>query len=357
MKILDRYIRMHLIQGFSLVLLVLVSVFSFLDFVEELDDISLGNYDVIDAIIFVFLTTPERALWLVPVSALLGCLIALSVLDHGNELAVMRAAGVSMRRIGWSILKATGMLLLIVVICAQFVNPPLGERAWRDRALAISGDVVVRKDSGTNFWFRDGQRFISIRDMVYGRIPTGIEIYEFNEQGELTVFTEARDAKSDRGAGWLLQDVVRKRLNGFKIEVERLPTLQWDTFLSPEQGAVIQLDAESLAPSDLYYYSRDLRARGQRADRYELALWRKVNVPFATLSMVLIAIPFAFGPHNRRGIGRPVLIGAGIGILFYLVDQVLAQIGLLADINPALTASVPAAALFIVALILIRRVR
>ena len=57
MKILDRHIRMHLTQGFVLVLLVLVSVFSFLDFVEELDDINLGNYDVIDAIIFVILTT------------------------------------------------------------------------------------------------------------------------------------------------------------------------------------------------------------------------------------------------------------------------------------------------------------
>ena len=357
MKILDRYIRMHLTQGFVLVLLVLVSVFSFLDFVEEIDDTSLGNYDVIDAVIFVILTTPERALWLVPVSALLGCLIGLSVLEHSNELSVMRAAGVSIRVISWSILKATGQLLLIVVIFAQFISPTLGERAWRERALAIAGDIVVRKDSGTNFWFRDGRRFISIRDMVYGRIPTEIEIYEFDEGGQLALFTEAREAQPERSGTWILKDVVRKRLTGFKIEVERLSTLRWDSFLSPAQGAVIQLDAESLAPSDLYYYSRDLRSRGQRADRYELALWRKLNVPFATLTMVLLAIPFVFGPHDRRGIGRPVLFGAGVGVLFYMVDQVLAQIGLLAKINPALTAMAPAAFLFIVALALMRRVR
>ena len=76
MKILDRYIQGHLTKGFLLVLLVLVSIFSFLEFVEELDSVNLGKYDVIDAIIFVILTVPERALWLVPVSALLGCLIA-----------------------------------------------------------------------------------------------------------------------------------------------------------------------------------------------------------------------------------------------------------------------------------------
>ena len=39
------------------------------------------------------------------------------------------------------------------------------------------------------------------------------------------------------------------------------------------------------------------------------------------------------------------------------VDQVLAQVGLLAKINPALTATAPAAVLFFVALISLRRVR
>ena len=356
MKILDRYIQGHLTKGFLLVLLVLVSIFSFLEFVEELDSVNLGKYDVIDAIIFVILTVPERALWLVPVSALLGCLIALSVLDQSNELRVIRAAGVPIRKIRRSILKATSILLLIVIIFAQFISPNLGERAWRDRALAIAGDIVVRKDSGTNFWFRDGRRFISIRDMIFGRIPTGIEIYEFNEGGELTLFTEAREAKPESDGHWLLKDVMRKRFKGFEVEMEQHAILRWDAFLSPTQGAVIQLDIDTLAPSDLYLYARDLRSRGQRADRYELALWRKLNVPFATLAMVLLSIPFVFGPHDRGGIGRPVLFGASVGVLFYVGEQLFTQIGLLADIKPALTATAPAAFLLVVALILMRRV-
>jgi lipopolysaccharide export system permease protein len=340
-----------------IVLFVLVSVFTFLDFVEELDDTALGNYDVIDAFIFVLMTVPERALWLVPVSALLGSLIGLSILDQGNELTVMRAAGVSIRRIGWSVLKATGLLLIVVVVFAQYIGPTLGERAWRNRALAIAGDVVLRKASGSSFWFRDQRRFISIREMLYGRIPTGIEIYEFNERGELAVFTEAREARSEGNGAWVLKDVIRKRVNGFKIELERLPSLYWEAFLSPEQGAVIELDAESLSPIDLFQYSRDLRARGQSAERYELTLWRKINVPFATLAMVLIAIPFAFGEHDRGGIGRRVLFGAGLGVVFYLVDQVFAQVGLLAEFNPALTATAPAAMLFLIALMLLQRGR
>jgi lipopolysaccharide export system permease protein len=356
METFDRYIRGYLIQGFTLVLVVLVSIFSFLDFAEELDDIAIGNYNAIDAMVFVLLTVPERALWLVPVSALMGSLLALSLLDHHNELTVMRGAGVSSRRIMWSVVKTGLGLIVVVIIFAQFISPVLGERAWRDRALAIAGDVVIRNESGTNFWFRDGRRFISIRDMVYGRIPTEIEIYEFNEQGELAVFTEADEARAGKDGTWRLHDVVRKRYRDFDVELETWPTLEWEAFLSPVQGAVIQLDAESLAPSDLYSYARDLRARGQSAERYELALWRKLNIPVATLAMVLIALPFVFGSRERSGIGQRVLFGAGVGVVFYLVDQVLAQLGLLAHMNPAITTSVPAVSLLVVALFLIRRV-
>lgn len=357
MKILDRYIRRHLIQGFVLVLVVLVSLFSFVDFAEELDDIALGNYDAIDAVIFIILTVPERALWLVPVSALLGILFALSVMDRNNELTIMRAAGTSARRITWSVVKTAGLIILVVIIFAQFISPALGDRAWRNRALAIAGDIVLRKESGTNFWFRDGRRFISIRDMLYGRIPTEIEIYEFSEQGELSVFTRAREAQPESDGTWQLIDVVQKEYDGFEVSVTTIPTLQWEAFLSPAQGAVIQLDAESLSPTDLYSYSRDLRARGQRADRYELTLWRKLNIPIATFAMVLIAIPFVFGTRERGGIGKRMLFGAGLGIVFYMVDQVLAQIGLLTNLNPALTSTIPSLILLSAALFMLRRLR
>lgn len=359
MKIIDRYIQAQLAKGFLIVLIILVSMFSFLDFVEELDDTTLGNYHVLDAAVFVIMTVPERALWLIPICALLGCLVGLSLLANGNELTAMRAAGVSGRRIVWSVVRTTGLLLVVVVIFAQVIIPKLGERAWRDRALAIAGDIVLRKESGTNFWFRDGRRFISIRDMAYGRIPTGIEIYEFDDDASLSVFTEAREAKRDENGVWILQDVTRKRTRGMKLELEleRLPSLAWDGFLSPKQGAVIELDAESLSPTDLYYYARDLRARGQNSNRYELAFWRKLNIPIATIAMVLIALPFAFAPHERGGIGKQVLSGGAIGVVFYLTDQVIAQIGLLTTFNPALTALGPACVLLMIGLVALRTVR
>ena len=357
MKTLDRYITGNLAKGFLVVMLMLLAIFTFLDFVEELDEVREGYYEPADAFVYVLLTAPERALTLVPVAALLGCLLGFGLLDHQNELVAMRSVGVSARRISWSAIKFGIVLILLLAIAAEFVVPVLAQKAWSQRTLAISGDVVLPTDSGNNFWFRDGHRFINIRDMLYGRIPVGIDIYEFNDDGELTRFTHAAEAEAAGNDAWLLKDVTDKRVQGWKVSMRRHPTLYWKSFLSPQQGAVMELDAESLSPTDLYRYIVDLRERGQSAERYELALWRKANIPLATAAMILIAIPFVFGAFKLATTGQRVLAGSGVGIAFYLIDQILAQAGLLVGVNPAITATVPAALLFCIALVMAQRVR
>tara|TARA_B100001123_G_scaffold375683_1_gene441852 strand:- start:1375 stop:2448 length:1074 start_codon:yes stop_codon:yes gene_type:complete len=356
-KTLDRYITVNLLKGFVVVMLLLLAIFTFLDFVEELDDISQGKYEIADAFVYVMLTAPERALTLVPVAALLGCLLGFGSLDHHHELVAMRTIGVSAQRIGWSALKFSIMLIVVLVVAAEFVVPVLAQRAWNERTLAISGDVLLRTENGNSFWFRDGHRFISIGDMLYGRIPTNIDIYEFSDDGELTKFTHAAEAEIAGNNAWLLKDVSEKQLQGWKVTTRQHPTLYWTSFLSPQQGAVMELKAESLAPTDLYVYARDLRARGQSADRYELAMWRKANIPLTTAAMVMIAIPFVFGAFEMSTTGQRVLAGSGVGIAFYLIDQILAQAGLLVGVNPAITATLPTALLLGIALMMARRIR
>ena len=140
-------------------------------------------------------------------------------------------------------IKASLVLVGVVCVVAEIIGPKLGEQAWRARALAIAGDIILRKESGTNYWFRDGQRFIGIRDMVYGQIPTGVEIYEFGDAARLDQYTYAREAQRDGDGSWRLIDVVRKRFDGMKIHVEPLDSLSWQGFLSPKHVALIEREA------------------------------------------------------------------------------------------------------------------
>ena len=113
MKTLDRHIGLSFLRSFLLIFAILVTLFSLLELMSQLDDVGKGNYQVKDVLIFIGLTLPRRMLELMPISTLLGSVIALGILaDHG-ELLAMQAGGVSVRRICSSVF-ATGTILILL---------------------------------------------------------------------------------------------------------------------------------------------------------------------------------------------------------------------------------------------------
>jgi len=355
LPVLDGYIRTNVVRGVLVVMAVLLAVFSFLEFVDELDETGAGRYGPWQALAFVLMTLPARALALLPVAALLGALLGLGALQARNELLAMRAGGVPVRRIGWAVLQAGALVLLVAALAAETVVPALAQHAWRGRTLALGEALTTGTEQDGSFWFRDGHRFINIETMRFGRLPVGIEIFEFDAEGRLVAHVLAREAAFDGQRGWLLEDAQIKRIGPGTVRVEQRPQMVWDAFLIPREGVVTELDVDSLSPSELYRHAADLRRRGQSAERFELALWRRIGIPIAALGMLLLTMPFVFGGSGRRGMGPRLVAGSGVGIGFYLGDQIFAQTGLLLDLNPALTALAPPLLLLLAGLWFVRR--
>lgn len=355
MRILDFYVGTRVARGYLLVMFLLASVFSFLVLVDELDDVGEGRYQSLDALVFVALTLPSRIMDLLPFVALLGSIIALGWLAGSNELLVMRAAGVSVPRIGWSVLKSGILLMLAAAVVAEFVAPPLERMAHMRRSFALSESGTLSTERG--FWSRDQGRFVNIRHVLPDGRPAGIDIYEFDPQGRLERFIQAREASIGEGGQWLLTDVEQKRLDGSEVSVQHLDALPWESFMSTRTLSLLVVPLESLAPSDLYRVIQDLRAQGQNVYRYELVLWRRLSIPLATGVMILLSIPFEFGSTRSTTAGYRIVLGAVVGIAFYLVNQIVGHLGLLLGLNPALTALAPVAVMLAIAVLWLRRLR
>ena len=120
-----------------------------------------------------------------------------------------------------------------------------------------------------------------------------------------------------------------------------MPSLSLDSFLSSDQVEVLEIPADSLSSADLYRYTGALRESGQNADRYALALWRKLGVPLTTGAMVLLSLPFIFGSTRGVSAGKRIMLGSFVGIVFYFADQVIVHLGLLLSLNPMLVAMAP----------------
>jgi lipopolysaccharide export system permease protein len=71
--------------------------------------------------------------------------------------------------------------------------------------------------------------------------------------------------------------------------------------------------------------------------------------------MILIAVPFLFGPLRTQGVGQRMMIGTMIGMIFSLVQQITTYLGELLNLSPALTATAPSIVLMVLAFYLFRR--
>jgi len=339
MKTLDRYIGISFLRSFVLIISILVALFSFLELVYQLDDVGKGNYQIRDVLVFICLTLPRRMLDLMPICTLLGSIIALGLLADHDELLAMQAGGMSIRRICWSVLAAGTLTILLTGILAEMVVPPLDQLARKRRALAISGTGITPTKQG--FWARRGFTYIHVGKTLYSGIATDLDLFETDEKGRLKVFTHAREANIQLNDQWVLRDITRKTFSEQGTVTEHLPELILNSFLSIDQVDMLELPADSLSSVDLYEYIEAMRESGQNADRYALALWRKLTVPLTTGAMVLLSLPFIFGSTRIMTAGKRIMIGSFVGIVFYFGDQLIVHLGLLLSLAPAITAMTP----------------
>ena len=339
MRILDFYIGRSFLKYFFLIILILMVLFSLFELLSQLDDVGRGSYKLNNALIFVALTLPKRLFDLMPISTLLGGIVALGLMaDHG-ELLAMEASGISILRI-CSAVFVTGMLLMLTSgILAEMVIPGMEQQARKSRAQAISTTGITLTKQG--FWARRENAYIHVDKMLSEGVAANLDIFEFDDQGRLQTFTHAKHANLQDNRQWILHTITQKIIAESEVTTKRMNTMTLDSFLSADQVSVLELPPYSLSTPNLMRYISALRQSGQNADQYSIALWRKLSIPLTTGAMVLLSLSFVFGSTRSISAGYRITTGAFVGIVLYFADQMIMQWGLLLSLNPFITAMIP----------------
>jgi lipopolysaccharide export system permease protein len=143
-----------------MVLLVLLALGGFIEFMSQLDELGEGNYSLGRALFYVLLKLPRMAADMLPVSVLLGALLGLGALASHSELIVMRAAGVSLAQLG-RLVAVTGVVIAIFgAVLGEYIGPPLDRYARQYKAVSKNNDV--RLTGGAAIWLRDGNSIYNI---------------------------------------------------------------------------------------------------------------------------------------------------------------------------------------------------
>ncbi len=120
MRKIGRYIARTVFAAIALVLLVILSLDLIGGFIDEVADLR-ADYDVGEALAYIALTMPGRIYEYIPYASLIGCLAGLGLLASSSELVVMRAAGVSVVRITWLVLKPVLVFIALGLVLGEYV--------------------------------------------------------------------------------------------------------------------------------------------------------------------------------------------------------------------------------------------
>ncbi len=349
-RTLSRYLAREVLAAVAFILLGFLGLFAFFDMLGELRYLGRGAYDLRQVLTFTLLSAPTNAYELMPVAVLIGTLYVCAHMANNSEFTVMRAAGMSRAQASGMLLR-TGLVFAVATFAiGEWVAPAAEEAAQQLRIRALS--AAIHQDLSSGLWFRDERAFINVREAREPRALKGVRIYEFDEDFRLSrVTSAARGDYVDEGA-WRLSKVVETRFSVAGLQTTRLAETQWRTSVTPELISVLVVDPERMSAWALVRYTQHLAGNRQKTGRYEIALWKKLLYPVATLVMMALALPFAY-MHSRSGmVGLKVFLGIMLGILFHMLNGLAAHIGLLQNWPPFAAAALPAAAFFLAAVLM-----
>lgn len=353
MKILDLYIGGFLIRHILMTILVLLGLFTFFSFINELSDLKEGQYGISDVLQYVLLTIPKTLYDFFPIAALIGAILGLSVLARGSELTAMRASGVSIRRIAFSVSKVGILLAFIVVILGEVISPYTETRS--QQVQNTSSSIGQKDDFGV--WLRDGNTYVNIGEVLPDLTLIDVKIFEFDVQNRLRFLSVAEQGQFNQGERrWLLNGLKRTMINAQSSQADEVTAAYWSTSVSPQVLALFKIQPDQLSIWQLSRYINHLKVNKQETNQYELVYWSKIVKPFATIFMLILAIPFVFKNARSGGLGRSLFLGIMVGLSFFIFDKAFTFFVPLFNLMPIIGALLPTLAICLLSYIMMRRI-
>jgi lipopolysaccharide export system permease protein len=338
MKIIKSYLSKETTHSILLVMAGLLAMFSFFDLLQELDSIGKGSYGIGKIILFVLLSSPGHIYEVVPVAVLIGTMYSLATMARNSELVIMRVSGMSILKIGSSLIKVGLIFALITFIVGELVTPYSEKIAQRLRIKAT--DSVIAQDFRSGFWVKDGNSFVNVEEVLPDAELVNIHIYKFNDNFELQTINNAKSGKFN-GESWDLKSVRQTDLSATQVKSKSFEFINWQSLIRPELLNILLVVPEKMSAWNLYSYINHLSKNKQKTSRYEIALWAKIIYPIACAVMILIALPFGFLQQRAGGVGAKIFAGIILGILYQVMNRVFVHLGLLNDWSAFTSAMMP----------------
>jgi lipopolysaccharide export system permease protein len=329
-------------MAFFTTILLLERVMSFVKLVAN------GYATIIDLMVLIFFSIPPTLALTMPMSTLVGALVAVGRLSHDSEITAMRASGIKLGSIFLSLYLA-GFVIggASYVLTDRLV--PIGNIKFRTlfQQLTIARpDVSI--DSLSINEIREGVTMVVDRvDEKTGDLM-GVTIFKQEEETETRTISAAR--------GWFVRSgvsqthITLRLMDGAVYDQEdreggRFGSTVFSTMdlNIPLQSGDIRQIVKTPRDMNMAELSANVAVLEKGSLSYNTHLMefhKRIAIPFACILFVFLGTPFAV-TTGRSGRGLGLGIGVVIIFVYYALLLTLESVGREGVINPALAMWIP----------------
>jgi lipopolysaccharide export system permease protein len=364
MKTVRRLFFSDIVSSVAFVALAFLSLFFFIDFVQELGELGARGYTVLHALLYCLLQVPGHLYELAPIAVLIGTIYTLARMAQASEYTILRTAGLGPGR-ALGLLASLGLAFGVLTFVVGDYLAPASERLGTQLRASFKGSMDIGRSGA---WLKEkqhtaaGEHSYSIH--VTSTDANGelqlVRLFEFDTHGRLVQRIQAQSATVNRDSVWTFNEATVTRWpHPEKMEpppdgdatpkepvlqthTETLSTVNWSSTLSADVVAAAVMPLNTMSTVELGRYVAHLADNEQAAQRHEIQFWKRALYPLACLVMVGLALPFAY-MHTRGGQGISLKVFGGImlGISFVLLNNLASHLGLLQNWTPWMVAAVP----------------
>jgi lipopolysaccharide export system permease protein len=352
MKTVRRLLYRDIVWSVTFVAVAFLSLFYFIDFVDELEGIGRNGYTLLHAAASAALEVPGHLYELSPICVLIGTIYSMARLAQSSEYTILRTGGLGPVR-ALRLLASLGLVFAVVTFLVGDYLAPLLEREAVLMKAAFRGGMELGR---TGAWLKErrgdagNERAISVnvaRTAADGELE-GIRIFELDNDGRLRTRIEAKTGHVDARSVWQLEGVERtdwptpeQAAAGAAVVVQRPAQMSWPSSLAANVVAAAVLPLNTMSTVELWRYSEHLDDQEQASQRYDILFWKKALYPLACLVMMALALPFAYLHARAGGVSLKVFGGIMLGISFVLLNNVSGHLGMLRNWAPWVAAATP----------------
>ena len=342
-KTLRRYIARRFAMTIVGTLLLCAVLIFMIDIVELLRQAGkFGRVPTFQIAYMAILRLPAYTEILLPFCVMVGAIGALLLLNRKSELAVMRAAGMSV----WQFLVPGLVVTLLFGILAVVAYNPLAAWARQESerlfAEAFGREATVLRTDGSGAWLRqdstDGASVLNAGSAsANGRTLHAVMFVQFDKQGRFQERVDGAKATLQDGH-WHVENATVSRVGR---EPETFGVYTISTYLTPDRVADALGTAMSVSVWELPGLIEVTEKAGLSASRFRVQYEILLSRPLLLLVMVLLAATVSLRSFRSGGIQTMVIVGMIGGFGFFLLSEVSRQAGVAGLVPPSMAVWVP----------------